>query len=74
MHTPVNAWVKNHEDAAEHAGTVSCTYCYGTNSTGTPLSAIKVAKTINAGEFGTKNWPKGYQVSGNSCNNRLNPD
>lgn len=74
MHTTGNAWVSAHQDAAEHGGTTSCTYCHGTTSAGTPLSAIKVAKTINAGEFGTKNWPAGYQVSCYSCHNGPNPD
>ncbi len=74
MHTTGNAWVKSHQDAAEHGGSASCTYCHGTTSAGTPLSAIKVAKTINAGEFGTKNWPAGYQVSCYSCHNGPNPD
>jgi hypothetical protein len=73
MHTTGNAWVKSHEDANKN-GTPSCTYCHGTTSAGTPLSAIKVAKTINAGEFGTKNWPAGYQVSCYSCHNGPDPD
>jgi hypothetical protein len=74
MHTTGNAWVSAHQDAAEHGGSASCTYCHGTTSAGTPLSAIKVAKTINAGEFGIKNWPAGYQVSCYSCHNGPNPD
>ncbi len=72
MHTTGNAWVKSHENANKN-GTPSCTYCHGTTSAGTPLSAIKVAKTIDAGEFGTKNWPVGYQVSCFSCHNGPNP-
>jgi hypothetical protein len=76
MHTTGNAWVKAHEDANKKgtATTPSCAYCHGTTSAGTPLSAIKVAKTINAGDFGTKNWPAGYQVSCFSCHNGPNPD
>ena len=74
MHTTGNAWVKSHQDAAEHVGSASCTYCHGATPAGTPLSAIKVAKTINAGEFGIKNWPAGYQVSCFSCHNGPNPD
>ena len=74
MHTTGNAWVEAHKDAAEHGGTASCTYCHGTTPAGTPLSAIKVAKTINAGEFGIKNWPAGYKVSCYSCHNGPNPD
>jgi hypothetical protein len=75
MHTTGNAWVESHQDANKNgtATTPSCAYCHGTTSAGTPLSAIKVAKTINAGDFGTKNWPTGYQVSCFSCHNGPNP-
>lgn len=69
MHTTGDAWVSQHE----HADKSSCSYCHGATSTGTPLSAVKVAKTINAGEYGTKNWPAGYQVSCYSCHNGPNP-
>ncbi len=75
MHTTGNAWVSSHQNANKNgtATTPSCAYCHGTTSAGTPLSAIKVAKTINAGEFGAKNWPAGYQVSCFSCHNGPNP-
>jgi hypothetical protein len=76
MHTTGNAWVSAHEHANKNgtATTPNCAYCHGTTNAGTPLSAIKVAKTINAGEFGSKNWPAGYQVSCFSCHNGPNPD
>ena len=73
MHTTGNAWVSAHQEANKN-GSPNCTYCHGTTSAGTPLSAIKVAKTINVGEFGVKNWPAGYQVSCFSCHNGPNPD
>lgn len=69
MHTTGDAWVKAHEDAPKNG----CAYCHGTSNAGTPLSAIKTAKTINAGEFGIKKWPAGYQVSCFSCHNGPNP-
>ena len=72
MHTTGDAWVSGHQSANKN-GTPNCTYCHGTTSAGTPLSAIKVAKTINAGSFGIKNWPKDYQVSCYSCHNGSNP-
>lgn len=76
MHTTGNSWVKSHQEANKNgtAATPSCAYCHGTTAAGTPLSAIKVAKTINAGDFGTKSWPAGYQVSCFSCHNGPNPD
>ncbi|QPK65510.1 Ig-like domain-containing protein [Methylomonas sp. LL1] len=75
MHSTGDSWVKQHENANKNgtATTPSCSYCHGTTSAGTPLSAIKVAKTIDAGEFGIKNWPAGYQVSCFSCHNGPNP-
>lgn len=75
MHTTGDAWVKQHEDANKNgtATTPSCSYCHGTTSAGTPLSAVKVAKIIDADEFGIKNWPAGYQVSCFSCHNGPNP-
>ncbi|WKJ91974.1 hypothetical protein QZJ86_07485 [Methylomonas montana] len=75
MHTTGDAWVKQHEDANKNgtATAPSCSYCHGTTSAGTPLSAVKVAKTIDADEFGIKNWPAGYQVSCFSCHNGPNP-
>ncbi|MCX7099299.1 MAG: hypothetical protein NTV43_15485 [Methylococcales bacterium] len=75
MHTTGDAWVKAHESANKNgtATTPSCAYCHGTTSAGTPLSAIKVAKTVNAGDFGIKNWPVAYQVSCFSCHNGPNP-
>lgn len=75
MHTTGDAWIEVHKDANKNGTTTtpSCAYCHGTTSAGTPLSAIKVAKTINAGEFGTKNWAAGYQVSCFSCHNGPNP-
>ena len=73
MHTTGNAWVNAHQEANKN-GAPNCTYCHGTTSAGTPLSAIKVAKTINAGEYGIKKWPAGYKVSCYSCHNGPNPD
>lgn len=76
MHTTGNAWVQQHQQANKNgtATTPDCAYCHGTTSAGTPLSALKAAKTLNAGDFGTKNWPAGYQVSCYSCHNGPNPD
>ena len=72
MHTTGDAWVRSHQNTNKN-GTPNCAYCHGTTSAGTPLSAIKVDKTINAGDFGTKNWKAGYQVSCYSCHNGPNP-
>ena len=70
MHPIGNTWVSGHQEANK----TNCAYCHGTTSAGTPYSAVKVAITINAGEFGIKNWAVGYQVSCYSCHNGPNPE
>lgn len=64
-----DTWVSGHQTANKY----NCANCHGTTSAGTPYSAVKVAITINAGEFGIKNWEVGYQVSCYSCHNGPNP-
>jgi hypothetical protein len=70
MHVIGNSWVSGHQ----HANKSTCAHCHGTTAAGTPLSAVKVATTINAGEFGIKQWAAGYQVSCWSCHNGPDPD
>lgn len=70
MHPTGNTWVSAHEDANKS----NCALCHGTTSAGTPYGAVKVATTINAGEYGIKRWPAGYQVSCYSCHNGPDPD
>ncbi len=69
MHPIGNTWVSGHQDANKN----DCAKCHGTTSAGTPYSAVKVAITIDTGEFGIKNWAVGYQVSCYSCHNGPNP-
>jgi len=75
MHTTGNIWVSQHQEANKNgtATTPACSYCHGNTGTGTPLSAVKTAKTIDAGDYGIKNWAAGYQVSCYSCHNGPNP-
>lgn len=68
MHTTGDAWVSSHEKASK----TNCAYCHGTTSAGTPLSAIKVAKTLRV-EGGTKTFVAGTQISCYSCHNGPNP-
>ncbi|MBU4234746.1 MAG: cytochrome c3 family protein [Proteobacteria bacterium] len=70
MHPIGQTWVSGHQ----HANKSTCAQCHGTTSAGTPYSAVKVAETINAGEYGIKHWAAGYQVSCWSCHNSPNPD
>jgi hypothetical protein len=70
MHVTGNSWVSDHQDANKS----SCAGCHGTTSAGTPRSAVRVATTIDADEYGIKKWPAGYQVSCWSCHNGPDPD
>ncbi len=64
MHTTGDAWVKSHENANK----TGCASCHGADYRGTPLSAIKVAKTINK-----KSFPAGHQMGCYDCHNGPNP-
>ena len=64
MHTTGDAWVKSHESANK----TGCTSCHGADYRGTPLSAIKVAKTINK-----KSFPAGHQIGCYDCHNGPKP-
>jgi hypothetical protein len=64
MHTTGDAWVNSHE----HADKTGCTSCHGADYRGSPLSAIKVAKTIN-----NKSFAAGHQMSCYDCHNGPNP-
>ncbi|WP_347985932.1 hypothetical protein [Methylomonas sp. AM2-LC] len=76
MHTTGQAWVSQHQEANKKGTATSpdCTYCHSSSSVGTPLSAVKSATTINAGDYGVKTWAAGYQVSCYSCHNGPNPE
>jgi hypothetical protein len=68
MHTVGQSWVDSHHDyVAGHLA--SCQYCHGTTYEGTFLSQLKVAKTFNAGDFGTKAFPVGHMISCYDCHN-----
>ncbi|MBI4740968.1 MAG: hypothetical protein HY777_05335 [Betaproteobacteria bacterium] len=64
MHTTGDAWVRSHEDVNK----TGCTSCHGADYRGTPLSAIKVAKTIDK-----KSFPAGHQMGCYDCHNGPNP-
>jgi hypothetical protein len=71
MHEVGQAWVQDH-----HSGNVSrtaCQQCHGTTSAGSPLAVVKTAKTLNAGDYGTKTFAAGDRVSCWSCHSGPNP-
>jgi hypothetical protein len=51
----------------------NCAVCHGSDYKGTILSATSQARTLNAGDFGTKNWTAKHQVSCYDCHNGPNP-
>ncbi len=68
LHTVGQSWVNSHHDYAE-GRLASCQYCHGADYRGTFLSQLKIAKTFNAGDFGTKTFPAGHMISCYDCHN-----
>lgn len=65
MHTVGQSWVNSHETD----NTTQCQYCHGADYRGTFLSQLKVQKTFNADDFGTKTFPAGHMISCYDCHN-----
>lgn len=74
VHIVGQAWVNAHPDYVEGHGSQSCAYCHGATYHGSPLSQAKVARTFNAGDFGTKTFPAGHQFNCYDCHNGPNGD
>jgi hypothetical protein len=68
MHTIGDAWVDRHGDVAEGSGRNGCAYCHGADFRGSPLSAIKVAKTFQV-EHSTKSFAAGHKIGCYDCHN-----
>lgn len=73
MHTIGDAWVSRHGGVAEGSGRNGCAYCHGADFRGSPLSAIKVAKSFRV-EGATKAFAAGHQVTCYDCHNGPNGD
>lgn len=71
MHTVGQAWVTGHESYA-NANRTACAYCHGSTYKGSSLSQLLTAKTFNAGEYGTKTFSAGHQISCYDCHNGPN--
>lgn len=74
VHIVGQAWVNAHPDYVDGHGSQSCAYCHGATYHGSPLSQAKVARTFNAGDFGTKTFPAGHQFNCYDCHNGPNGD
>ena len=66
MHTTGDAWVSSHKSPAKSNQT-ACAYCHGADFRGTPLSQIKIAKTINK-----KSFAAGHNMNCYDCHNGPN--
>jgi hypothetical protein len=65
MHTVGPTWVSNHENLiGSSGGTTACAYCHGADFRGSPLSALKTAKTLHGTLF-----PAGHQMNCYDCHN-----
>jgi hypothetical protein len=71
VHTIGQAWVEGHHDYAQ-GNLQACAYCHGADYKGTALSVAKVARTFNAGDYGTKTFPAGHQFNCYDCHNGPN--
>lgn len=68
MHPVGSWWVGHHGDAAEH-GRASCQACHGTDYRGTVLSRALADRTVSTGDYGTKSFWRGFQISCYACHN-----
>lgn len=66
MHTVGQSWVSGHEHRVDPEAE-SCKACHGSDYRGSPLSAMKTAKTFSAGEFGSKSFAAGHQIGCYDC-------
>ena len=63
LHTIGTAWVSNHPSVAR-AGTAACAYCHGADFRGSPLSQVKMSKTV-----GPHTYAAGQAVTCYDCHN-----
>ena len=73
MHNLGQSWVTSHHDAFNSVAKSTCYYCHGTTSTGSPLAVIKVTKTFNIEDGGTKTFTANERVTCWSCHDGPNP-
>jgi hypothetical protein len=68
MHTTGTAWVSSHRSAAKGSGLASCSYCHGADYRGTPLSAVKVSKSVTVSGR-SKTFAAGQKIGCYDCHN-----
>jgi hypothetical protein len=69
MHTVGQAWVSSHPNYASNGGYTACAYCHGSTYQGSTRSQLLTGKTFSAGDYGTKTFSAGHQISCYDCHN-----
>lgn len=69
LHPVGQAWVNQHADVAESAGTQTCQACHGTNYRGTRLSRAQGPRVVSTEHFGTVRLWQGQTVGCFECHN-----
>lgn len=70
MHTIGQAWIEDHNDAAQQLGVNACRRCHGQNGEGTVLSLAFSEKTVSS-EKGTVHYWKGRKVTCWGCHDGM---
>jgi len=79
LHPIGQSWVNRHGGFAEEGGAAACRTCHGVDYRGTILSRALADRSLNAGNFGRKEFWRGFQVGCYACHNgpdseRANPN
>jgi len=73
MHNLGQSWVTAHQGSFGTVNKTTCYYCHGNTASGSPLAVIKVAKTFNIEDRGSKTFAANERVTCWSCHNGPNP-
>jgi len=71
MHPVGQTWLNGHKHALEDGGSSlsQCQACHGSDNRGTVLSQSHADRVIYTGDFGTKNFWRGYRIGCYTCHN-----
>jgi hypothetical protein len=68
MHPVGTKWVRDlHGGRADGQGVNQCRACHGADDRGTVLSAVQAERTIDTGEFGIKDYWRGFRIGCYDC-------
>lgn len=73
LHPIGQSWISGHQRAARGTNRAQCQACHGIDYRGTVLSSARGNRTINAGEFGIRNFLAETPIGCYSCHNGPNP-